>query len=88
MSFESLSTIFSNKQDLAWQDEDVRFFIEGYLGDLVRQGGVVCRVRGEQVSIRVSGPLIYQEVSLWVSDVKRAVKNECDLDIKQVVIEF
>lgn len=87
MSFESLSTIFSNKQELVWQDEDVRFFVERYMGDLTKQGNLHCRVSGEGVVIRVGSALMFQEVSLWIHDLKGAIKAECDRNIEWVRIE-
>ncbi|MEX1112257.1 MAG: hypothetical protein WEC84_02235 [Candidatus Andersenbacteria bacterium] len=85
MSLQSLSTIFSDKKSLTWQDDDIRFFVEKYITDRVRQVGVYCQVVNDStLTVRVSTPLAYQEVCLGIHDLKGVIQQESGREVSTI----
>ncbi|MEX0649576.1 MAG: hypothetical protein WD200_01080 [Candidatus Andersenbacteria bacterium] len=78
MTLEVLSTIFSDKKSLTWQDEDIRFFVERHIAEHMKQIGAYCQVVNEStITVRVPTPVAYQEVSLGIYDIQEAIKHAC-----------
>ncbi len=73
--FQPLSSLFSNREKLTWQEVDVRYFIQDYLRRTIKSDQVLCQsVQAGRAVVWAASPVLQQEIRLLEYDVRRIVK--------------
>lgn len=74
--FQPLSSLFSRKKPVRYEEVDVRHFVQRFLRDLVRTEALYCeQAHTGLVVVRVASPSVQQEVLLLESDVRQALAD-------------
>ena len=86
MVFAPLGDLFE-KEDVLWQDTDVKFWIQEYLRRETSSDAVYCQsVSGDVAVVRVGSPALYQSVCVLEPDVKRELKQVAQFTLKRMKI--
>lgn len=74
--WQSLSSLFSDKEKLTWQEVDIKYFIQDYLRQMIKSDQVFCHsVQGGQAVVYSVSPVLQQEIRLLEYDLRRVVKT-------------
>lgn len=85
MAFKPIGALFRKNNQPLWDEVDVKYFIERYLRSELSTDALYCEgVRGNRAQIRVSSPLLQQEVCLMEYDVKQALKEKLHYTLKEI----
>lgn len=87
MSFLSLGSLFAKETPPAWDEQDVRFFVQNFLRDRMRTEQLYCeRVVDDTAFVRVASPAARQEVLLWQFDLVEALEKRAGIRLIKIVV--
>ena len=73
--FKPLGELFE-KEQVHWQESDIRYFVQEYVRRCLRSPGVYCQsARGGVVTLRVASPALHQAVELLGYDLRRELSQ-------------
>jgi hypothetical protein len=75
--FEAVGRLMKDRTSPAWEENDIRHFIQQYLQRHLKSEAIECeRVRGKKVVLRVGSPVLKQEVLLTHYELQRALHEQ------------